>query len=246
MQRVMIVEASRDMARAIEKQLQGRFQVSTCCGGDALIDEICRFRPDILVLDMLLPGVDGITVLRTVNALGIRPVVICIARVFSYYMDLVAAELGIAYLLSKPCDPCVVAAHITRLSGCAKELLIPYPDERTIVTNMLLSLGLSEKHMGFACLTELILRAKNAPELSYTKELYPAVGRQRNCSAAQVERGLRTAIEAAWRNGDEAVWRLYFLQSPHGHMEQPTNGEFIQCLTRMLANHKEATPGVKI
>jgi two-component system response regulator (stage 0 sporulation protein A) len=239
----MIVQSSRDIALAIEKQLQGRFLVSICCTGEAVIEEICRFSPDILVFDMLLPGVDGITVLRAVNSLGIRPVVICIASVFTYYMDLVARELGVAYMISKPCDPCIVAAHIAKLSGYSRELLLPYPDEKTIVANMLLSLGFSEKHMGFGCLQELILQVKNQPELSYTKELYPAVGKLRNCSGAQVERGIRTALDAAWRNGDEAVWRLYFLKNPNDRRMQPTNGEFIQCLAHLLANHKEVAPG---
>ena len=66
-----------------------------------------------------------------------------------------------------------------------------------------------------------------------TKEIYPMVAKHYDATAVQVERSVRSAINAAWEAGDEYVWRLYFPMLGDGSLNRPTNGTFIA----RLADH---------
>jgi len=191
-----------------------------------------RFSPDILVLDLMLPGLDGISLLQKILQWEMRPVVLATTRLLSDYMTQTLERLGVGYVMVKPCDITALADRLEDLSGGLKAPLFSSPDSHTAVSNILLNLGVPTKLKGYGYLREAVGIFSGDPGQSITKELYCEVGSRCGATVTQVERGIRTAIEAAWEHRDGQQWQRYF---PMGSAVEcrPSNGEFIS----RLADH---------
>ena len=190
---------------------------------------------DVILLDLMLPELDGITLLQKVAESGIRPVVLAATRYVSDYTLHAADRLGIAYLMIKPCDVAATAARIADISQRIKTPVFSHPEPRSTVSNTLLRLGIPTKLRGYSYLREAILIMAQSPGQSITKELYPAVARLCSCKDGRsVEHSIRKAIHAAWLHRDNAIWRKYFLIGSGGAASCPTNKEFICRLAEFL------------
>ncbi len=97
------------------------------------------------------------------------------------------------------------------------------------VLSALFELGLSSKFKGFGYVLAAILSYHQNPARSISKDIYPAISRtqQSGVSPAQVERNIRSVVQAAWENRDEAVWAKFFQDSQNICERKPTNLEFI-------------------
>ena len=91
------------------------------------------------------------------------------------------------------------------------------------------------KLRGYSCVREGILLTIQNPDQRITKELYPAVAAICGGNALRVERAIRSAIESAWMNRDDRVWRMYFPPDATGQIPRPTNSEFISRLADQFA-----------
>ncbi len=97
------------------------------------------------------------------------------------------------------------------------------------VLSALFELGLSSKFKGFGYVLAAILSYHQNPARSISKDIYPAISRtqQSGVSPAQVERNIRSVVQAAWENRDEAVWAKFFQDCQYTCERKPTNLEFI-------------------
>ena len=111
----------------------------------------------------------------------------------------------------------------------------PKSDPAVSVTELLLSLGFSTKHNGFAYLREAILLMAKDPAQSVTKVLYPAVAHICGCNKDNVERCIRTALGSAWKRQDKAMWLKYFPNADHC----PSNAVFLSRLAEALLLEEE-------
>ena len=186
-------------------------------------------QPDILVLDLMLPELDGLTLLERVTANGICPMVLAATPIFSDYVFSCAQRLGIEYLVRKPC---AIEAIVARIRDLSRRLKAPEPttDPVTYVTNLLLALDLSTKHNGFSYLRESVLLMAKDPAQSVTKVLYPEVARICGCSKENVERSIRTALDRAWEKQTSDQWQKFF----PGAEQRPSNAVFISRLAEAL------------
>lgn len=228
--KLLIADAGEDFRQALAERLRGTYRIRVCKEGQETLEMILAFKPDILVLDMMLPGLDGITILDEAHRAGFRPMVLATTRLPSDYLIRSAERLEVSYLMVKPCE---VKATADRLQDMTMHLHTPAvtrPDPRTEVSNILLALNFSTKLRGYAYLREAIPEFMNRPGQSVTKELYPLVGKLCDASGSQVERSIRSAIEKAWERGDKQVWRLYFRPDAQGVLNRPTNTEFITAI----------------
>ena len=224
--KMLIADASEQFAMSLADALRGAYILRTARDGREAMELVDSFRPDILVIDLMLPGLDGISVLRQTAAAGQSPMVLAMSRYISDYVAEAAAALGVGYLMPKPCDPQATAARISDLSQRLRQPLFAQPDPRTAVSNILLALGVPTKLRGYACTREAILEKIREPAQSVTKELYPTVAALCGGNAVQVERSIRSAIAAAWARGDHQLWQVYF----PGESARPTNASFISRL----------------
>jgi hypothetical protein len=181
----------------------------------------------VLLLDLMLPELDGISLLQWAADMGMRPIVLATTRFVNDYVLESAGRLGVGYVMVKPCDIRAVIARLGDLSSRIGTPVAVRPDPGSQVSNLLLALGVPTKLRGFTYLRESILRMEKDPTQSITKELYPAVAQQCLCEPMHVERCIRGAVQAASEHRDEGMWRLYFAPDETGAIPRPTNGSFI-------------------
>lgn len=234
MLKLLIADAGEEFRLALAEQTRGTYRVRICQEGKETLQTVLAFKPDLMVLDMMLPGLDGIGILEAAAEAGIHPTVLAITKYASDYLAEAAHRLNVTYMMVKPCDVKITAARLQDMAEHLNTAGKAYPDPRIAVSNMLLTLGISTKLRGYGYLREAILETMRCPGQMVTKELYPKVGKMCNASAVQVERSVRSAIDKAWQQRSDEIWSRYFPGSPEGKMDRPTNSVFISCLAERM------------
>ena len=235
--KVLLADANEEfralLAGAIEKT--GEFTVvgSTGDGMEALrlVEE---HKPDLLILDTVLPGLDGFGVLCRLPELG-APQAIVLSGFFSDRAASEALELGAAYYLTKPCQ---MDALLERMrAACQREAPKPQPvDLRGAVTEIIHEIGVPAHIKGYQYLRQAIILTVQDMDLinAVTKVLYPAVAKHFNTTPSRVERAIRHAIEVAWDRGDLETLQKYFGYTVSNTKGKPTNSEFIAMIADRL------------
>lgn len=219
--------------------LQKDFVVKgTVDNGIDAIDKISEAKPDIVILEMLLPKIDGIGVLKAVQNKKIekRPIFLVLSSLSQEIMIREAISLGAYCFMLKPFDFSILAERIRRI--VKKENSVKVVErERTItdenlekeITSVMHDIGVPAHIRGHQYLREAILLSIHNQDLlgAVTKTLYPSVANTYNTTPSRVERAIRHAIEVAWGRG-----RLDTLQNVFGYTinvtkGKPTNSEFI-------------------
>ena len=232
--KLLIADGNEEFRLALAQALQGAYYVRSCETGKEALSLLRSYCPDVFVLDLMLPELDGISLLQAAIAAGIRPMVLATTPFLNDYVLESAQKLGVGYMIRKPCD---IQATMARIQDLSQRLAAPpvtQPDPRTTVTNLLLSLGIPTKLHGYGYLREAILLMARDPGQSITKELYPKVASLCGCDPKHVERSSRNAIQSAWLHRDDRIWQLYFQPGPDGIIPRPSNGTFISRLADSL------------
>ena len=239
--KLLIAEESEELRGALADLFRGSCQVRCCADGSTAQRELLEFRPDVLVLDLMLPGYDGISLLQWSAEHGIRPMVLAITRFCSDYVAESAQRLGVGYLMLKPCSLSALAARVSDLNQRIRIAPELSADEGSRVSSLLLTLGIPPKLRGFAYLKEAVALYREDPLQSVTKLLYPEVAKRCGCAPMHVERSIRSAIEAGWKRRDDRVWRLYFQPDREGRIPRPSNGDFISRLADSLGGMTDSS-----
>ena len=234
MHKILIADGCEDFRLALANILQDDYIVRTCADGDQALQLLHSFSPDILVLDLMISGLDGLSLLQSAAETDTPPTVVATSRFLSDYVIETAKQLGVMFLAAKPCSLNAIAARICDISQRTAPALLCSASSRSIVTNMLLELNMPTKRNGFNYSREAVLLLRKNRYQSITKQLYPDVGACCNASAIQVERSVRSAIECAWLRRDDTVWRKYFTPGPNGQIARPTNAAFLSRLADAL------------
>ena len=237
--KLLISDSNREFSDALVRQLQGAYRIQTTSEGQQTLNAILTYQPELLILDLLLPGMDGVSILQRASEAGARPMVLATTRYASDYVLEALNRLNVGYLMMKPCD---IRATVNRLGDLSQRLRAPlfsHPDSRTAASNLLLALGVRTKLKGYGYLVEAIPMMLKNPGLSLTKELYPELGKRDNADPARVERTIRSAIHSAWEMRDDQFWRMYFQPGPDGRIPRPTNGAFLTRLAECLMHGPE-------
>lgn len=237
--KILVADSSECFCQALTDMLRGNYRVRVSRDGNEVLEILRTYHADVLILDLMLSGLDGITLLQKIAQTQLRPVVLATTRYVSEYILESAERLGIGYLMVKPCDIAAVAARVADMTQRMKVPVFAGPDPRTQVSNMLLSLHFSTKLRGYGYLREaVLLMAKNTGQ-SITKELYPAVAVRFDATPVQVERSIRNALQHAWQRREGTAWQLYFPPGKNGYYERPSNGALICCLADRLLLSQE-------
>lgn len=239
MLKLLIADAGEGFRHALADQLRGTYRIRICREGRETLEMMRSFKPDLVVLDMMLPGLDGISILQEAAHCGLHPMVLATTKYANDFLVEAAARLKVGYMMVKPCDVGATAQRIQDLAEHIREPVVVQPNPRTAVSNVLLTLGISTKLRGYAYLREAILEMMDCPGQSVTKELYPAVGKICGATKTQVERSIRSAIGKAWENRDEALWQLYFQSTSAGRLDRPSNAVFISAIADRLHMEQE-------
>ncbi len=215
--------------------------------GEEAFERIAADKPDIALLDGIMPKLDGIGVLEKINEHPEKLPTKCIilTAITREQITRRAFELGAYYYIAKPFDPDLLIARIRQLrepvntSSQMGSICLARNSEYALerrVTNILHEIGVPAHIRGYHYMREAILMAINDNDvLNYiTKELYPTIAKKCNTTPSRVERAIRHAIEVAWSRGKVDAIDSLFGYTINSHKGKPTNSEFIALIADRL------------
>ena len=237
---ILLADADEDSRIALEQDLEQERSLevvgSTGDGMDA-IKLIEKTDLDIIIMDLVLAGVDGLEVLEQMSQMERkRPMVIVYSAYIRGSVTLQAAEFGADYFIMKPCSSQLVAERIRQLYQVSPVAPANNEHLETLVTSVIHEIGVPAHIKGYQYLREAIIIAVEDMEVinAVTKVLYPEVARRFDTTASRVERAIRHAIEVAWDRGDIETLQKYFGYTVSNAKGKPTNSEFIAMIADRL------------
>lgn len=210
--------------------------------GKKVLDEIEKFQPDVVLMDVFMSGIDGIGVIKKIKAVKKEnsPVFVIVSHFASPIIEREAIEAGAAYYMIKPFSTDDLLDRISDLIDfCHKQKQYNFSsfsqDNKLecTVTEMLHQIGVPAHIKGYHYIRDSIIMCVRQPQMinAVTKELYPAVAERYDTTSSRVERAIRHAIEVAWDRGDIDVLNSYFGYTIHNGRGKPTNSEFVAMLS---------------
>lgn len=224
--KVLIADPSEEFREALALALSPGFQVITCARGDEVPAVLTSEQPDLLILELSLPGLDGISLLEQLKE---RPPVLVVTDLINPYVYRALARLEVEYAIRKPCPIRSVADRAFDLVRPAQAPRSPEGLQETLIR-----LGLPCGRHGFQhLLTGLpVLARKRNQQLS--KELYDTIAALDYSTPAAVEKAIREVIRDGWNTGDRREWNRLF----PGRTRCPGNKDFLFRMADLLREQR--------
>lgn len=244
-QKIILADDNNDMMQQLSDLISSRPEyrvIDTVNAGDVLVQRILEQEPDIVILNNLLPQLDGLGVVAKINESDIsrRPIFLMVS---SFVSDTLASEantLGVAYLLAKPFSFDTLIARLDMITNSSPSKSTD-DDKRSIlaraVTNVIHEVGVPAHIKGYHYVREAIMMAVEDMDIlnAITKILYPSVAKKFETTPSRVERAIRHAIETAWNRGDVDTLNRFFGYTVSNSKGKPTNSEFIAMIADKLS-----------
>jgi len=224
------------------------------------IENIKAKQPEILILDMIMPHLDGLGVLETINSTELEkyPRTIVLSAVGQEPITQKAINLGAEYYIVKPFNLDVLMKRINQMAGVddtddnkmqyARAVLTNEEenDARNLeidITNIIHEIGVPAHIKGYHYLRDAIIMVVEDIDLlgAVTKELYPAIAKANKTTPSRVERAIRHAIEVAWNRGRLETINSLFGYTVQNDKGKPTNSEFIAIIADKLRIERRAS-----
>jgi two-component system response regulator (stage 0 sporulation protein A) len=246
--KIVILDSSEDFLNELKNYFAGNADFNVCgvsTNGNVGISFINQYKPDVVILNLVLGGVDGFGVMDYIKKNNFACNVIVVSNFSDDKIVNSAISYGAKYYFVKP----VSVQNIgDRIKDILSEQVSDYKvsadlrgkrrinslDEK--ISNIFISIGIPPHIKGYQYLREGIKMAIEQPSIinNVTKELYPNIGIKFDTSASKVERAIRHAIEVAWNRGRiEAINAIFGVRVYIGS-ERPTNSEFIALVADKL------------
>ena len=228
--KAVIADPNEEFRAALAQALSSDFQVICLSDGAEALEAVREHTPEILILDLILENMDGLTLLNEIRQLPRQPKVLVISGFLSGFVHSALEQIGVTYAMFKSC-PVQAAADMARQITAEPAQQLPFPPEYMLLAGeLLMELGLANGRQGYQhMLTGLpLLMLQRDRRLS--KELYLEISLLCNSSPIRVEKAIRDTIRAGWNSRNHAVWSKYF----PGAARCPKNKEFLFRLTDIL------------
>lgn len=227
MQTLLMAECAEEICNCVKHSLGGEFEFHTCHDGETALERLQELQPDILLLNLMLPFKDGLTLLQETPY---KPPVIL---AWSYFIEAHivdrAIELGVGDLLNTPTTQTIVV-RLMDLLGNRTEEKGPAKQQARIALQLHL-LRFASHLDGYQQLCVGLQLYRRDSQQNLCKELYPAIAEACGSKTAKcVEHSIRNAIEAAWNSGSPGVWERFFPNVDRC----PTNKAFIARMSELL------------
>ena len=212
--------------------------VGETADGAELVALARELKPDAVIMEMVLTGMDGLEVLDELSALKDPPKILVLSSYIRGNVIGEAAARGADFFLTKPCKLSTVCQRLRQVmspGGLESEREGTNNLERQ-VTSIIHEVGVPAHIKGYQYLREAIMIAVEDMDVinAVTKVLYPEVAKTFDTTASRVERAIRHAIEVAWDRGDLETLQKYFGYTVSNAKGKPTNSEFIAMIADRL------------
>lgn len=225
--------------------------VAVAFDGIAALEKIQELKPDVAIIDGIMPRLDGLGLLERLEGESERPICIMLSAISQEKVIQKAIDLGADYYMMKPFDMEALLSRIRQLkydkpanaTGNRQNPDAAAYDLETKVTNILHEIGVPAHIRGYHYMREAIIMSVNDMDvLNYiTKELYPSIAKKCNTTPSRVERAIRHAIEVAWNRGKIDAIDSLFGYTINNHKGKPTNSEFIALIADRLRLEQKAS-----
>ena len=227
--------------------------------GEEAVEMITNIMPDVVLLDVIMPHLDGIGVLEKISMMKCnkKPICIMLSAVGQDKITQKAITLGAEYYVVKPFDIELLIKRIRELKNYkpnqnvnnfigreTKQQYVEIPGDgekneenlEALVTNIIHEVGVPAHIKGYQYLREAIIMVVNDIDVinQITKSLYPRIAIKFNTTPSRVERAIRHAIEVAWGRGDQQTVENIFGYTISAAKGKPTNSEFIAMIADKL------------
>lgn len=195
---------------------------------------------DLVILDLIMPGMDGVKVLEELDKENLSPKIIVLTSYNSPEIIRKVSGLGVKYFMLKPFELSDLENKILEYANDAvyskKTINLLYSNLQMSITKLLHELGVPSHIKGYLYIKEGINLIFNDPSLSsaITKELYPSIAKKYDTTNSRVERAIRHAIEVSWNRGNWELMEEIFGYSVDIDRAKATNSEFIVTLADKL------------
>lgn len=224
--KVLIADPSEEFREALTLALCPGFQVIACARGDEVPALLESEKPDLLILELSLPGLEGIALLERLRS---RPPVLVVTDLITPYVYGALVRLEVEYAIRKPCPVQAVADRAFDLVRTAQAVREP-----DCLQALLIRLGLPSGRQGFAhLLTGLPLLCRNRDQ-QLSKELYETIAALDHSTSAAVEKSIREVIRQGWNTGDRREWNRIF----PGLTRCPRNKDFLFRIADLLREQR--------
>lgn len=241
--KVFIADESAEFRRALKENLI-RAGIDVVDETDSGITKIKRCTPDVVLIDVWLPKLDTVQIIKKAKTLFQNPSNVPDFIVFSYCSNpnlfAEATEAGAAYCMHKPFEYSTLIERIARIyknrqSAYKNQIMngVQYSQEpsdlEAQVTEIIHRIGVPAHIKGYQYLRTAIMMTIEDNDLinAVTKVLYPSVAKKYQTTSSRVERAIRHAIEVAWDRGDIDTLNAFFGYTIQNERGKPTNSEFI-------------------
>lgn len=247
--KVMIVDDNAEFVKLITMYINaqsGMEVIGSLNDGTNVIPKIKELKPDILLLDIIMPEKDGLVVLEELNeaVLEKKPFTVVMSAIGQEKITRKAISLGAAYYVIKPFDLETLTNRLKEMLGSepvafyenkgTKYVTVHAPMQKgepveMKVTNIIHDLGVPAHIKGYQYLREAIIISVENEEIinAITKTMYPLLAKKYKTTPSRVERAIRHAIEVAWNRGEIAMHDKIFGYTVNSNKGKPTNSEFI-------------------
>ncbi|HCG34771.1 MAG TPA: sporulation transcription factor Spo0A [Clostridiales bacterium] len=239
--KLYLVDTGNEFRRTAKDQLNRLgFRVTRESGdGQEALQDICKLRPDAVLLDLWFPGLDCTSLMKEIKRVlgNAAPKFILVTGINNKDLIEEAFRAGASNCMLKPFDYDNLGNKI-RQTVTQKQSLesgMPY-DLEAQVTKIIHQVGIPAHIKGYQYLRSAIIMVvrNNRVINEVTKTLYPTVAREYSTTSSRVERAIRHAIEVAWDRGDVDMLNSFFGYTVQHNKGKPTNSEFIAMIADNL------------
>lgn len=261
--KVILADDNKDFCDVVSSYLNKQDDIEVigvAHDGIDTFNKIRELKPDIAIIDSIMPRLDGLGVLEKLQKHADqmqRPICIMLSAINQEKITQRAIELGAEYYIVKPFDMDALVLRIQQLKYAktgekpsSKSVVIGSTSQKAAaydleakVTNILHEIGVPAHIRGYHYMREAIIMSVNDMDvLNYiTKELYPAIAKKCGTTPSRVERAIRHAIEVAWSRGKIDAIDSLFGYTINNHKGKPTNSEFIALIADRLRLEQKAS-----
>ena len=237
---VLLADSSAEYRMALREEMEksGDFRVvGEAEDGQHTVQMVRQMKPQILILDAMLPLLDGMAVLRTLREQDEQPPCCIMLSAFcAERFQREAERLGVYIFLPKPVNNESLMEHMRRALRPEEPAAPVLPQLEGQVTAIIHEIGVPAHIKGYQYLREAIIITVQDMDVinAVTKVLYPEVAKRFCTTPSRVERAIRHAIEVAWDRGDRETLQKYFGYTVNSAKGKPTNSEFIAMIADRL------------
>ena len=254
--KIVVIDENKELVKEIEEMYVNDPDFEVVAFANNGVDGIVKieaFKPDVVIIDIILSGVDGIGVMQSVDLtkLNHKPIYIVVSHLMNDAIINQAMSVGASYFIRKPVNLEILRQRVVQLSKkdniiiepttqAEKEMMQVLKKSSKVIddkiNNVFLAIGIPAHIKGFQYLKDAVKMMMTEPDsINYiTKKIYPAIAKKNKTEAPRVERAIRHAIDVSWNKGKFDNINKIVGMKLYTKLDKPSNGELIALVANKL------------